>query len=109
MHVEGTNFTNTAVGSIVASAGITLNGFHHMDGATSRQWDESPLLYDWFWAGATVPGLPADAGLPGAARRAALLVEGYDGTNYTLRELKDVSYNGTALVTLNKFISYGGS
>lgn len=109
MHVEGVNFTNTAVGSIVSAVGTTLDGFYHMDGASIRSWSECLLLYDWFWKGASVKGNPADTGEPGAARRKALLADGYSGTSFTLKELKDVSYNGDTLVTLSKFISFGGS
>lgn len=93
----------------MAAAGTSLTGFLQMDGATSRDWSSYPLLYDWFWEGASVEGSPGDTGEPGASRRSALLVAGYTGTVFTLIELKDVSYNGSTLVTLNKFISYGGS
>jgi hypothetical protein len=103
----------TTVGMLVASAGLTLEGFLRMDGGVSTYtWSSYPTLKNWFWADGTGVsagvGIPSDAAEPGASRRSSLLGT-YDGTNFELVLLQDTSYDGTQLVTLSKFISYGAS
>ena len=112
--VDGTIASQTTtVGMLIGSAGTTLEGFLRMDGTTSHLWADYPTLKNWFWADGTGVsagiGNPADAAEQGATRRSQLLKAGYNGTSFTLILLQDTSYDGTQLVTLNKFISLGAS
>ena len=113
LSVAGTVASQGAnVGSIVASAGTVLDGFLLMDGTTTRLWADNITLKNWFWAdGASVSGgigNPADTAEPGATRRSSLL-ESVSGSDFVLVKLQDTAYDGTSLVTLNKFISKGAA
>lgn len=94
-HVDGVTQSSGAVGTIVSSAGTSLSGYLYMDGVTSRAWSSYSQLYDWFY----------DATY-GSARRTALLLAN-DGTNFTLKDLTNVTYSGGELVNMNQFISTG--
>lgn len=103
----------TTVGMLIGSAGSTLEGFLRMDGTTSHLWADYMTLKNWFWAnGSSVSagiGIKTDPAEPGATRRNQLLKSDYNETSFTLIALQDTSYDGTQLVTLNKFISLGAS
>lgn len=114
LSVAGTVASQGAsVGSIVAAAGTSLDGFLRMDGTTSYLWADYASLKTYFWDSDTPLSRAADVaasgGYAGAAatrysRRSTLLVDTYTATAFTLVSLQDVSYNGDTLVTLNKFI-----
>lgn len=115
LSVAGTVASQGAsVGSIVASAGTLLDGFLRMDGSTTHNWDANITLKNWFWAdnggvSANI-GVVGDTAEPGKTRRDSLLVTGeYSDTVFKLVLLQDTAYDGTNLVTLNKFISKGAA
>lgn len=100
LSVDGYVSSQTStVGMLVSFSPGTgaIDGFLAMDGTTSYLWSNYPTLQSWF-------NDPTN----GAARKNDLL-QSYTGSNFVLRELYDTSYDGTNLVTLNKYISLGAS